>query len=478
MTGSAPTRRWSGLVQTLAVLGVSIAFIGAVALIAQTQPAPVDGPSALGRGGPNANDVNPEAEEQAEIAEERAEAFEEAEREAKVGQARPAAGPGIAAAAAGWAGEIPIDPVANDWEPAIAADPNAPWVYTLATRYAGKPCPGNCPTPWMALNISSDGGATWSAAKPLCACKGSGQFDPIIEVVPGPGPRAGNVYAAYMNGFNVLFTKSTDHGATWSTPVKTYGNVSWNDKPTIAVSNSGDDVYISFNGPTGGDPWMAQSHNAGATWTQTKLVDSNRYYFDFDSDVAPDGTVTSPRPRSSTAGAATRARPDRADRRARLYLTRSRRDVGEPDHRYGPAGDGVRRRGLHPGLLPRPHRPVCRRQRQPRRAVRRRDDGRRPPDDLLTALDRRRPDLGLAARALSGWRDVRCAGDRVAWRRGRPRLVLPDVGRRQRGRVERLVPDVHERRRLLGGTRQDLRCERRRGLQDRKRLRRGLRRLR
>jgi hypothetical protein len=139
----------------------------------------------------------------------------------------------------------------------------------------------------MALYISSDAGATWSAGTPLCACKGSGQFDPIIEVAPSTGA----VYAAYMNGFNVMFMKSTDHGANWSTPVKTYGNVSWNDKPTLAVSDDGLDVYISFNGPTGGDPWMAQSHNAGATWTQAKLVDSNRYYFDFDSDVATDGTV-------------------------------------------------------------------------------------------------------------------------------------------------------------------------------------------
>jgi hypothetical protein len=284
MTGSTATRPLSGIVRTLGILAVSTAFIGAVALIAATQPPPADGPGALTRGGPNAaNDVNPEAAEQAEIAEERAEAFEEAEREGKVGQQRPIA----AAAAVGWAGEFPIDNVADDWEPAIAADPAAPWVYTLATRYAGKPCSGNCPSPWMALNISSNGGATWSAAKALCACKGSGQFDPIIEVVPNTGA----VYGAYMNGFNVVFTKSTDHGATWSAPVKTYGNVSWNDKPTIAVSNSGVDVYISFNGPTGGDPWMAQSHDSGATWTQTKLVDSNRYYFDFDSDVAADGTV-------------------------------------------------------------------------------------------------------------------------------------------------------------------------------------------
>ena len=163
-----------------------------------------------------------------------------------------------------------------------------PFVYVLATRYAApKPCPGNCPSPWMAVEVSPDGGVTWGNPTPLCACKGSGQFDPIIEVVPSNG----NVYALYMNGFNVMFTKSTDHGATWSAPVKTYGNVSWNDKPVIAMSDNGQHVFVSFNGPTGGDPYVAQSHDSGATWTQTKLVDSNRYYFAFDADVAPNGTV-------------------------------------------------------------------------------------------------------------------------------------------------------------------------------------------
>jgi hypothetical protein len=73
--------------------------------------------------------------------------------------------------------------------------------------------------------------------------------------------------------------------------VPTWGNVSWNDKPVLAMSDDGKDVYVSWNGPTGGDPWAAQSHDGGVTWTQQKLVDSKRYFFAFDADVASDGTV-------------------------------------------------------------------------------------------------------------------------------------------------------------------------------------------
>ena len=291
MTGSTPARPLSAATRTVLTVAAGVAFIGAVALVGGPRSGPAaDVPGAQARGGPGAAaDVNPEAAEQGELTQERNEAFAQAKEQRTAGKALPQAAP--AAPAAGWAGEQVVDAAFDDWEPAVAADPNAGYVYTLVTRYGAKPCPGNCPSPYMALRVSADGGATWGASKPLCACKGSGQFDPIIEVVPGPGTNAGAVYAAYMNGFNVVFTKSTDHGAHWTTPVNTYGNVSWNDKPTIAVSDSGVDVYISFNGPTGGDPWMAQSHDAGATWTQTKLVDSNRYFFDFDSDVASDGTV-------------------------------------------------------------------------------------------------------------------------------------------------------------------------------------------
>ena len=273
-------RRFGAIVSIIAVLAVTLG----VAVVYGPLRSPAD-PDA-GRGGPQVDEAGgaEEAEEQLEKTEQRNEAFEEAQREGKTGQKRLAAAP----AAAGWVGEFPFDTTWDDWEPAIAADPHAPFVYAVVTRYgAPKPCSGNCPTPFMVLKISSDNGATWSTGKPLCACKGSGQFDPIIEVVPSTG----HVYSLFMIGFNVWFTKSTDHGQTWSAPVQTWGNVSWNDKPAIAVSDDGKDVYLSFNGPTGGDPWAVQSHDSGATWSQVKLVDSGRYFFAFDADVATDGTV-------------------------------------------------------------------------------------------------------------------------------------------------------------------------------------------
>jgi hypothetical protein len=245
-------------------------------------------PAPSGRGEPQARGGGSEVEEElSEQTEERLEALEEANEQGVRWQVRTKAAAASAEPAPGWAGERVADPVADDWEPAIAADPTRPFVYLMTTHFGDKPCPGNCPVPHISLHVSSDGGRTWARQRPLCACKGSWQYDPVVEVVPNTGA----VYAAYLNGFNVLFTSSGNHGATWSAPVKTYGNVSWNDKPALATSDNGQDVYISWNGPTGGDPWMAQSHDFGRTWTQTKLVDSNRYFFAFDADVLHDGTV-------------------------------------------------------------------------------------------------------------------------------------------------------------------------------------------
>jgi hypothetical protein len=281
------------------LIGALIAVLAFSLVAAYGQPKSTGQVEELGRAGLPATeadtrpapDANEELDEQTEGVEARVAAWEQALRNGTAGQSKPKTylTGALAPAATGWAGEIPIDTTVDDWEPAIAADPHSAYVYLLVTRYGtGKLCQSNCPTPWIGLTVSSDNGASWSPVRALCTCAGKGQFDPIIEVVPDTG----DVYALFMIEFNVWFTKSHDHGQTWSAPVKTWGNVAWNDKPIIAVSDDGQEIYAAFNGATGGDPWIARSDDGGDTWTsQVKIIDSKRYVYAFDGDVASDGTV-------------------------------------------------------------------------------------------------------------------------------------------------------------------------------------------
>jgi hypothetical protein len=231
-----------------------------------------------------------EVAEEAELTDRRLEAFEAARDRGVVG-----AGVSIEnAPAPGWNGEQLLNKATDDWEPAVAADPNAPQVYMLTTRYGQpKTCPKHCPTPYLALTVSADGGKSWGAQAPLCVCRGSGaQYDPTIEVVP----ETGDVYSTFLNadragGFSTVFIKSDDHGKTWTDPVHVYGHVSWTDKPEVTSSQNGRHVYVSWNGPQGGDLYVGISHDFGSTWSQLKLSSSKRYYYAYDATVLPNGTV-------------------------------------------------------------------------------------------------------------------------------------------------------------------------------------------
>ncbi len=189
----------------------------------------------------------------------------------------------------GWVGARPVGSIPDDdWEPALATDTSAPYVYVLVTRINGEPACRNCPVPPIMLLISKDGGRTFGSARPLCTCRGVKEmFDPQIEVTAG-----GTVYAAWMNDFHIVFSKSGDHGRTWTKPVPVYLPRRWSDKPILATDASGRDVYVAFNGPSVGDPYIARSHDFGDTWERpVKAVDATRYYFAGGGQVLPDGTI-------------------------------------------------------------------------------------------------------------------------------------------------------------------------------------------
>ena len=282
-----------------------------------------------GRGG------NAEAEEQQQETQERLEALREAQRGRHVRcprRARPAP------RRAGLGGRDVLNPSADDWEPAIAADPNAPYVYVLATRYAGRSRAGQLPVAltWCST-ISTDGGTTWGPAATALRLQGlGGQFDPIIEVVPDTGARLRRLHERLQRVFIEVDRPRRD--VVRSGEDLRQGR--WNDKPMLATSDDGQDVYVSSNGPTGGDPWIAQSHDAGATWTQTRSSTPTRYYFAFDGDVLAERHASSSRGEHVVHGAGIDA--EGQVRVPRVRARRPGRDLDERRRRLPSAREPAR----------------------------------------------------------------------------------------------------------------------------------------
>lgn len=191
--------------------------------------------------------------------------------------------------APGWAGSRLFGWKGNDWEPIVAADPNAPYVYMLTTRFSGHRACSTCTKPpIIALRISSDGGKTFGHWSYLCTCPGEngGQGDPQIAVAAD-----GSVYAVWIDGaFRDVLSRSTDYGQTWSDPVRVASGIGYQDHPWLAVSPSGQDVFVAFNHA---DSYIAQSHDFGVTWEPPiKTNRDRRYHYAGGGYVADDGTVT------------------------------------------------------------------------------------------------------------------------------------------------------------------------------------------
>jgi hypothetical protein len=176
----------------------------------------------------------------------------------------------------------------DDWEPAIAVDPSSSYVYQMTTRYTGKrPC-DICRLPAIVFRSSSDGGTTWGPDRWIALTHES-QNDPQIAVA-----NDGTIYAVLLNDFvpGIKFTKSSDHGLTWTEPIRLTGGgrkPAKSDKPVLAISPNGQHVYIAFNFS---DSWVVASHNFGRTFlTAVKTNSDTRYWFHSGGAIAPNGDV-------------------------------------------------------------------------------------------------------------------------------------------------------------------------------------------
>ena len=152
----------------------------------------------------------------------------------------------------------------DDWEPAIATDLTG-HVYALWTHYGPDPACPACGSPHAELQISSDGGATWSDPRPIRPTS-TRQDDPQIVVDPLSGTR---VYAAFMENdkSSEYVMRSDDFGEHWTTALVEPLQRGM-DKDILAAR--GDDVYVAFH--AGMKIYVSTSHDGGATWSLSRPI--------------------------------------------------------------------------------------------------------------------------------------------------------------------------------------------------------------
>jgi Neuraminidase (sialidase) len=104
---------------------------------------------------------------------------------------------------------------------------------------------------------------------------GNGSFNDKtgINVDQTGGAHDGNVYAAWSDfhgsGCNeILFSRSTDHGATFSAPMKISSSLCSNQGPNIAVASNGT-VYVSWQANGGGSKSLGTQNANGAAFAKS-----------------------------------------------------------------------------------------------------------------------------------------------------------------------------------------------------------------
>jgi hypothetical protein len=154
----------------------------------------------------------------------------------------------------------------DDWEPEIAAA--GEHVYVGIAHFPGDPScdPASAGPREIFVRASGDSGSSFG---PLVALPRLG-YPNVVDVVLAIDDVTGDVYVsflAYGKGFDadVLVSKSTDHGSTWTTTKINGPLCTACDHPWIVAHD--DNVYVMY--ASGKNHYLSRSGDGGESWTET-----------------------------------------------------------------------------------------------------------------------------------------------------------------------------------------------------------------
>lgn len=177
------------------------------------------------------------------------------------------------------------------WEPMIAHDPSTDSIYIFATNNYGLRGCVDCGSDPILYRKTSNNGKSWDLINDFTweyLDRGDGiewTADAVVVI-----DNDGVLYSTYMTGWNISFSKSVDHGKTWSDRLLLSGELTA-DKNWISIDPIHQNkLYTTFNSRL---PYEVHSSDSGTTWSQPKLLDNKDevYYFGCGSVVRSDGTA-------------------------------------------------------------------------------------------------------------------------------------------------------------------------------------------
>ena len=171
-------------------------------------------------------------------------------------------------------GNLPVTPKQeNEGDPGIVVDRSGAFYASYILFDASRPL-GFRST--VGVSKSTDGGVTWSlpVGLPVFGAPGAFLDKPFSAVDSTGGANSGNVYITFTNfapgpGLPIMFSRSTNGGLSFSSPIQLSDPSSINQGSEPAVGPHGE-IYVTwfqFAGPKGSGIVVAKSTNGGISFS-------------------------------------------------------------------------------------------------------------------------------------------------------------------------------------------------------------------